>query len=135
MHTDARERETFQAEGGKTAEAHAGLLRQTVAIARDFDSSRVARSYLPESLRGLRSGQRLTYTVGGERRAGLVSALIRRGAGAKARPGVRFTDGLVVMVADMSDVVVGEATLPECAGFAGSGQRCGQCRVHRSLHA
>lgn len=26
-------------------------------------------------------------------------------------------------------------TLPECATFAGAGQRCGSCRIHRKVHA
>ena len=109
----------------------------SVAAAAEARTDRAIAVGLP----GIVRGDHVTYLDGDAIRRGTFERVAVYGYGTGSR--FRFdhyevvvatTDGGAVSV-DPALVERADApALPACAGFVGTGRRCGTCRIHRNIH-
>lgn len=108
------------------------LVRQTNAIARNLEISQVARAL---GLDPAWRGKTVRVVHNGTEHTGVVTSVTSKRQGRTVLGYFITVGGIEMNWADCANLVVIEATLPTCTGFAGTGQRCGTCRVHRNTHA
>ena len=108
------------------------LAHQTNAIVRDLEISRVAKEL---GLNATLKGETVRLTYRGTEHTGVVTSV-----SCDRRSNTVFgffitVNGTRMNWSDVTGLTVVAPTLPTCAGFAGTGQRCTTCRVHRNTHA
>lgn len=108
------------------------LSRETAAIARNIQVSQVARGL---GLDPAWRGQTVRVVHQGTERIGVVTSVTSKRRGNRVLGFFITVGGLEMNWADVTSVTVVQPELPTCGGFAGTGQRCTTCRVHRNTHA
>lgn len=108
------------------------LIRQTNAIARNIEVSQMAEGL---GLSGALRGQTVCVVHNGTERTGVVTSVTSERRGNTVLGFFITVGGLRMNWADVTSCTVVQPALPTCAGFAGTGQRCTACRVHRNTHA